>query len=263
MRDNRAEDWIRDRIGKYGAVSKMNVFGTPSVLICGPEANKFVYTCDERVLSNKKPASVRKMLGERNILELSGEDHKRVRGAMLLFLKPDVLKQSVAKMDEEIRIHLEEYWHGGDNHQVMPLMKTLTFDVISTLIFGIERGSRRRRLVRLFQQVMNGMSALPINLPFTLFNKGVRARSEVRDIVMELIREKRQEMEKRKTLDNYKFVSMKNEEDSTSSSPMLSDDEIVDNCIVAMVAGHDTSSVLLTFLVKLLSEKIIKLFQDF
>ncbi|EYU33898.1 hypothetical protein MIMGU_mgv1a017733mg, partial [Erythranthe guttata] len=119
MRDNRAEDWIRDRIGKYGAVSKMNVFGTPSVLICGPEANKFVYTCDERVLSNKKPASVRKMLGERNILELSGEDHKRVRGAMLLFLKPDVLKQSVAKMDEEIRIHLEEYWHGGDNHQIL------------------------------------------------------------------------------------------------------------------------------------------------
>ncbi|EYU33899.1 hypothetical protein MIMGU_mgv1a020504mg [Erythranthe guttata] len=162
-------------------------------------------------------------------MELSRREHLP---ALQVFFLPE--------SDRELRGREEE--PHGPNH---------------TLIFGIERGSRRRRLVRLFQQVMNGMSALPINLPFTLFNKGVRARSEVRDIVMELIREKRQEMEKRKTLDNNhhqyqdlitKFVSMKNEEDSTSSSPMLSDDEIVDNCIVAMVAGHDTSSVLLTFL---------------
>ena len=52
------------------------------------------------------------ILGDRNILELSGRDHKRVRDAILLFLKPESLKQYVGKMDEEIRKHLEVHWQG-------------------------------------------------------------------------------------------------------------------------------------------------------
>ena len=44
--------------------------------------------------------------------ELIGDDHKRVRGALVSFLKPEMLKQYVGKMDEEIRRHLEMHWHG-------------------------------------------------------------------------------------------------------------------------------------------------------
>ncbi|EYU33895.1 hypothetical protein MIMGU_mgv1a0203712mg, partial [Erythranthe guttata] len=94
MRDNKGEDWIKERIRKYGPVSKLNVFGNRSVLLHGPAANKFIYTCDEKVLANQQPASIRRLMGEKNILELNGEDHKRVRGAMLSFLKPEALKQS-------------------------------------------------------------------------------------------------------------------------------------------------------------------------
>ncbi|KAL7142796.1 hypothetical protein ABFS83_08G148100 [Erythranthe nasuta] len=259
MRDNKGEDWIKERIRKYGPVSKLNVFGNRSVLLHGPAANKFIYTCDEKVLANQQPASIRRLMGERNILELNGEDHKRVRGAMLSFLKPEALKQSVGKMDQEIRIHLKEHWHGNHEILVMPLMKTLTFNVICTLIFGIERGARRNRLVKLFEHVIDGTLALPINLPYTRFNRSLRARSEIRDIVLELIREKRDKMENQETLDNHhqdlitRFLSM-SDVDQVNSSPLLSDEEIVDNCIVAMTAGHDTTSILLAFFIKLLSE---------
>ncbi|KAL8045954.1 hypothetical protein ABFS82_08G150100 [Erythranthe guttata] len=258
MRANRGEDWIRERIRKYGAVSKLNVFGSRSVLLHGPAANKFIYTCDEKVLSNQQPASVRRLMGERNLLELNGEDHKRVRGAMLSFLKPEALRQSVGRMDQEIRFHLKHHWHGKHEILVMPLMKTLTFNVICSLIFGIERGIRRERLVYLFELLIDGMLALPINLPFTRFNRSLRARSEIGNIILELIREKRQQMEKQETLDNHqdlitRFLSM-TDDDVANPSPLLSDDEIVDNCTIAMIAGHDTTSVLLTFLIKLLSE---------
>ncbi|KAL7111416.1 hypothetical protein ACP275_05G085900 [Erythranthe tilingii] len=260
LRANKGEDWIKDRITKYGPISKLNIFGNRTVLIHGPAANKFIYTCDEKVLSSQQPSSVRRLMGERNIFELNGENHQRVRGAMLSFLKPEALRQSVGRMDQEIRIHLKQHWHGDHNILVMPIMKTLTFNVICSLIFGIERGARRERLVKLFEQVIDGMVALPINLPFTRFNRSLRARSKVKDIVMDVIREKRRQMEIQETLDNHhqyqdlitKFLSMKNEDDNTT--PLLSDEEIVDNCTIAMTAGHDTTSILLTFLVKLLSE---------
>jgi cytochrome P450 len=45
-------------------------------------------------------------------MELSGEDHKRVRGALVSFLKPESLKQYVGKMDEEVKKHLEMHWQG-------------------------------------------------------------------------------------------------------------------------------------------------------
>ncbi|GMP65380.1 hypothetical protein CsSME_00026200 [Camellia sinensis var. sinensis] len=45
-------------------------------------------------------------------MELSGEDHKRVRGALISFLKPESLKQYIGKMDEEVRRHLEMHWQG-------------------------------------------------------------------------------------------------------------------------------------------------------
>ncbi|KAI7999983.1 hypothetical protein LOK49_LG09G01596 [Camellia lanceoleosa] len=44
---------------------------------------------------------MRRVSGENNILALSGEDHKRKRGALVSFLKPEALKEYVGKMDED------------------------------------------------------------------------------------------------------------------------------------------------------------------
>jgi cytochrome P450 family 26 subfamily A len=43
MRANTAEKWIEDRINKYGSISKLSLFGTPTVLIHGQAANKFIF----------------------------------------------------------------------------------------------------------------------------------------------------------------------------------------------------------------------------
>ncbi|KAK4485093.1 hypothetical protein RD792_007702 [Penstemon davidsonii] len=177
MRANKGEDWLQDRVRKYGPISRLNLFGTPTVFLHGHAANKFIYTCSEKILANQQPSSIRRLCGERNILELNGEDHKRVRGALVSFLKPEALRQSVGRIDEEIRLHFEKHWHGKHEIAVMPLMRTLTFDVICSLIFGIDRGTRRDTLVKLFEHLMEGMLAVPINLPFTRFNKSLHARA--------------------------------------------------------------------------------------
>ncbi|KAL1562461.1 cytochrome P450 CYP728D26 [Salvia divinorum] len=252
MRADKTEEWFQERARKYGPVSKMNIFGKETVFLTGQAYNKFIFSSDAQTLSNNQPASVRRLLGDRNLFEMIGQDHRRLRGAMLSFLKPEALKQYVGTMDHEIRLHLAQHWHHDHVILVMPLMKTLTFNMICTLLFGIERGERRENLVHLFEQMIDGMLSVPLNIPFTSFNKSIRARSEVGAIIRALIHEKREKLERGEAGHDLmtRLLSMCDD----AGSPLLSDQEIEDNCVVAMIAGHETTSTLLTFFIKLIVE---------
>lgn len=118
MRANTAEKWLDERIKKYGPISKLSLFGQPAVFIYGQAANKLVFANDSSSISNQQARSNQMIMGERNLLELSGEDHKRVRDAIVSFLKQKSLKQYVGKMDAEVRKHLEMHWQGKQNVKV-------------------------------------------------------------------------------------------------------------------------------------------------
>ncbi|KAL6205514.1 hypothetical protein ACLB2K_022772 [Fragaria x ananassa] len=255
MRANTAEKWLEQRIRKYGPVSKLSLFGKPTVFIHGQAANKFVFTTDGSTISSQQAESTKRILGERSIFELSIEDHKRVRSALMLFLKPESLKQYVGKMDEEIRKHLEMHWHGKQQVTVLPLMKNLTFNIICSLLFGLERGIRREQFVECFQTMIEGMWSVPVNFPFTRYNSSLKASKRVQNMLKELIHEKRIQLEQKKASPQQDlitcFLSIRNEEGEEE----LTELEMVHNVMVVMVAGHDTSSVLITFLLRLLANE--------
>ncbi|KAE8670591.1 Binding,calmodulin binding, putative isoform 1 [Hibiscus syriacus] len=234
MRTNDIEQWLQEQSRKYGPVSKLSLL-----------------------------APFRKICGERNLTELTGDDHKSVRGAVVSFLKPEMLNQYFGKIDEELRNHLEMLWHGAQKVTVMPVMKTLTFNIMSSLLFGIEQEERRNDLVKLILRMMNALSSLPINLPFTQLNRSLKASAKIRTLIKDLINERRAVLEQRMVNPNKDLINCLLGMGKDPSIRM-SDEEIVDNVIGVMITGHDTSSVLITFLVKLLGtdrsiyEKIVQ-----
>ncbi|PIN12210.1 Cytochrome P450 CYP4/CYP19/CYP26 subfamily [Handroanthus impetiginosus] len=252
MRANTAEKWIADRAKRYGPISKMSLFGKPTVFIHGQAANKFVFTSDASKMSNQQTESVKMILGDRCLLELSGEDHKRVRNALASFLKPDSLKNYIGKIEEEIRRHLQMHWQGKHRVTVLPLMKTLTFNIICSLLFGVERGARRDTFVQFFQEMIEGMWSIPVNIPFTRFNRSLKASAKVQKLLKDLIHEKRIELEKGASPHQDLItclLSIRGED----NLELVSEHEIIHNVMLIMVAGHDTSSVLITFIIRLLA----------
>ncbi|KAG6756602.1 hypothetical protein POTOM_040037 [Populus tomentosa] len=227
MRANTAEQWLQQRIQKYGPISKLSLFGKPTVFIHGKDANKFVFTSDSSTLSSSQPQSVKKLLGDRCLLELGGQDHKRVMDALGLFLKPESLKSYVGKMDEE----------------VLPLMKTLTFNIICALLFGIERGARREKLVDWFQEMIEGMWSIPINLPFTRYNRSLQASASIRNMMKDLIGEKRRELAKKGVNPQKDLISCMLSTRDENNREVIDENEIMDNVMLVMTAGHDTSSI--------------------
>ncbi|XP_031249452.1 cytochrome P450 716B1-like [Pistacia vera] len=252
MKTNTAEKWLEERIRKYGPISKLSLFGKPTVFICGQAANKFVFTSDNSTISNQQTKSTRMILGDRCLLELSGEDHKRVRDALVSFLKPESLKMYVGKIDEEVKKHLELHWHGKEQVTVLPLMKTLTFDIIGSLLFGVERGARRDQFVSNFKEMTEGVWAVPVNLPFTRYNRSLRASRRIQNMVKDLMREKAMKLEQKIASPHDDLITCLLSIRDQDNVQVVTDKEIVDNVMLVMVAGHDTSSVLITFIMRLL-----------
>ncbi|KAK1582190.1 hypothetical protein Q3G72_012619 [Acer saccharum] len=253
MKANTAEKWIEQRIKKYGPISKLSLFGKPTVFVYGPAANKFVFNGDSSTIANQQPKSISMILGDRCLFELSGQDHKRVRDALVSFLKPESLKKYVEKIDGEIREHLKLHWHGKEQITVLPLMKTLTFNIICSLLFGLERGHKRDQFVSNFETMIAGMWSVPVNLPFTRYNGSLKASARVQNMVKDLIQEKRKKLEQKTASPHQDLItcllSIRNE----NGQEVITEKEIVHNVMLVMVAGHDTSSVLITFLVRLLA----------
>ncbi|KAL6657945.1 hypothetical protein ACP70R_005725 [Stipagrostis hirtigluma subsp. patula] len=252
MRGNTAERWIQDRVDRYGPVSKLSLFGTPTVLLTGPAANKFVFFSS--ALAMRQPRSVQRILGDKSILDIVGADHRRIRGALAEFLKPDMLRQYVGKIDGEVRRHLGESWAGRRAVTVMPLMKRLTFDIISLLLFGLDRGALRDTLAGDFARVMEGMWAVPVNLPFTAFSRSLRAGASARRLLAGITRETKAKLDRGEASRSSDLIACLLSLVDDHGARLLSDEEIVDNAMVALVAGHDTSSILMTFMVRQLAD---------
>jgi cytochrome P450 len=248
MRTNTDERWIQGRVDRYGPVSKLSLFGAPTVLLTGPAANKFVFFSG--ALALQQPRSVQRILGERNLLELSGADHRRIRGALAEFLKPDMLRLYVGRIDGEVRRHLDAEWAGRRTVTVMPLMKRLTFDIISSLLFGLERGAARDALAADFMHLIDGMWDIPVDLPFTAFRRSLRASARARRVIKEIARETEVKLERGETSRNSDLIACLLSLTDGSGARQLTVEEIVDSSMVALVAGHDTSSVLMTFMVR-------------
>ncbi|XP_020095427.1 cytochrome P450 716B2-like [Ananas comosus] len=248
MNDNTAEQWLAGRIKKYGPISKMSLFGTPTIFLTGPAANKFIFVND--ALAPQQPRSISLILGRRNMLELVGDDHRRLRGAVVQFLKPEMLTKYVGKIDGEVKHHINSEWKRHQTVTVLPLMKSLTFDIISSLLFGLERGPQRDALCKDFVELLAGLWAVPVNLPFTTFNKSLRASAHARKALTEITRKKKAMLESghcspSEDLITY-LLSLKGEDNNCA----LSEEEIVDNAMVLLTAGHDTSSTLMTFMIR-------------
>ncbi|XP_015163674.1 taxadiene 5-alpha hydroxylase-like [Solanum tuberosum] len=254
MKANTAEKWLEERVQRYGPISKLSLFGKPTVFIYGQAANKFVFTSDCSVLTNQQPQSVKMILGDRCLLELNGEDHKRVRDALVSFLKPDCLKRYVGKMEEEVRIHLETCWKDKQIIKVLPLMKTLTFNIICSLLFGLERGSQRDQMVHYFEQMIEGVWSIPINLPFMRFNRSLKASKDVQKMLKQLILEKRHEFDNNLASSHQDLITCLLSIRGENNQELISETEIIHNVMLIMVAGYDTSSILITFIVRLLAK---------
>ncbi|CAN6371501.1 unnamed protein product [Urochloa humidicola] len=241
---NTAEDWLRHRAASYGPVSCLSFFRRPTAFLVGPAANKFLFTSPALTTANSEAFS--RMVGRCTVRDVAGEHHARVRAMMLKFLRPDAVRRQVPAMDAEVRRHLDATWHGRNAVAVMPSMKELTFDIMSTVLFGLvgaDYAAARRELSVEFQQLARGIWTVPLDLPFSTFRRCLAASRRGRRAVAAVVEERRARLRRGESSPDDDVVTH-------MLAGGLPDEEIADNVIFLMIAAHDTTAALITFLLR-------------
>ncbi|KAM3740072.1 hypothetical protein ACB098_08G071800 [Castanea mollissima] len=214
QREDRGWDWLEERILKHGSVFKTSLMGSPTVVIIGQAGNKFVLGAEEDVFAPKQPATMQGILGKQNILELTGSRYRLIKGALVTFLKPESLQNYIKEMDKK------------DTIKAAFFMKKLTFTMARNVLFGIRDEYTMEALFKEFASASKALWSLPINFPGTVYWRGLRARSSIANLILPILRKKRED---------------------------LSNDAIIDNCITLVIASHDTSTILLSLMIRQLA----------
>lgn len=137
--------------------------------------------------------------------------------------------------------------------RVFPTIKMYTFEVACRLFMSLEDEEQIGKLASLFNIFLKGIISIPINFPGTRFYRAKKATAAIKNKVHKLARERREALEQKTaeaTQDLLSHLLVTPDE----NGKLMSESVIVNNILMLLFAGHDTSSVAITMLMKTLAE---------
>jgi cytochrome P450 len=236
---------------RHGDVFGMRVLGEQWVALAHPDAVKELFAHGPEDLNSGEPNQVlRPVLGTRNLLLLDGEEHLHRRRMVL----PPFHGERMRAYEQAIRaaaIEQVERWPLGEPTAVLPRMQALTFSVILQCVFGVqdEEGLRilRAELLKLLSWVtdlrrvavffMLGPERL---MRLARFRRQVQAVD--RQIFAEISRRRRaSDLDEREDILSL-LIGARDEQ-----GERLSDEELRDELVTLLIAGHETTATLIAW----------------
>ncbi|KAL6001773.1 hypothetical protein ACLOJK_041751 [Asimina triloba] len=232
----------------YGSIVKSHILGCPCIMMSSPAAAKFVLVTHAHLFKPTFPASKERMLGPHALFFHQGDYHAKLRRLVLRAVMPDAIRDHVADV-ETIALHALHSWSSSDDPiNTFREMKTYAFDVALLSILGKDqRRMYSEELKECYYILEKGYNSMPINLAGTLFNKSIKARKRLAEILAHILASRRRERKLEESCRDLLGCLMADKEG-------LSNDQIADNIIGIIFAARDTTASVLTWLLKYLAD---------
>jgi cytochrome P450 len=248
--------WARRRYGDV--VTMSTLFDSGFVMVFEPELVKQVFKGPpEQLRAGEANALLGPILGERSVLLLDGSEHIRHRRLMLPAFHGQRMKAYDSIMRDATDREIDR-WPVGEPFELLPSMQALTLDVIMRAVFGVAEGQRYDDLRHALREMLRpisrpvGVMVLTMSLSRWRGNDTVRRFEELRQRVDELIfdeiarRREVPDLEERE--DVFSTLLLARDEDG---QPMT-DQEVRDELVTLLVAGHETTATALAWTFDLL-----------
>jgi cytochrome P450 len=243
----RPTPFLRRARQRYGSPFTMRLVGAPTfVVISDPEQIKEIFQAPADVLHPGEGASVLEpVVGPNSVILLDEAPHLEQRKLLLPAFHGERM-QRLSGLMAELADREVESWPREQAIALHPRLQRLTLEVILRAVFGLDRGARLDQLRALLTELLSfadsPLSLLP-PLPPAVSRAipSVARRHEVSALVdaeiYALIDERREE-EGEDTDDVLGMLLAARHEDG---SPM-SAQEVRDELVTALVAGHETTA---------------------
>ena len=225
-------DFNQKRIKKYGKVYKTNVFGTPTVMMIGSEANTFLFRNENKYVVSTWPKSTRVLLGKQSLATNNGGFHTSRRKLLYQAFQPRALASYIPIMEKVTNKYLQK-WSQMGTLTWYPELRDYTFDIASNLFVSTDGGSQSP-IGHYFEDWCAGLFTIPISLPWTKFGKALKARRKLLKNLEEIIL-KRQQADNPGEDALGLMIQAKDEQGNS-----LSLEELKDQVLLLLFAGHET-----------------------
>jgi cytochrome P450 family 135 len=246
---------------KYGDVFTVRLTGLgPTrelVFLADPQGVREVFGGDPAtLLAGGANAPLEPLLGRYSVLLLDGAEHLRQRKLMLPPLHGERMRAYESVM-RDVTLERMATWPRGEAFALLPEMQRITLDVILRTVFGLDEGAQMTRMRSLLQRMLRFGSGRTRMLAFAFarvelkgrgpWGEFMAARREVDDALFEQIRLRRGGDASQRS----DVLSLLLEARDESGEPM-SDEELRDELLTLLVAGHETTATALAWTFDLL-----------
>jgi cytochrome P450 family 135 len=231
----------RRRFGDAFSVSFLG-FQSPMVLISDPEAIRSLYTVPEHGLPPGRELTLKPILGARSLLLLEGRDHLARRKLMLPPFHGERMRAYESVVREAVERDVET-WPTDERFALHPHMQAVTLEVILRAVFGVTDEERRAELGKHLNGLLTGTSSAGLQLAFLLsrrvggpdpLERFNQTKAAINDLLAAEIAERRSDPRD----DILSLLVAARFEDG---EPM-EDDEIRDQLMTLLLAGHETTA---------------------
>lgn len=230
-------------------------FTTPMVMISDPDAIKALYRGRENGLPPGRTLTLEPVMGSRSVLLLEGDEHLSRRKAMLPAFHGERMRQYDSLIGDVTRSEIAT-WTEGNSFPIHERMQAVTLEVILRAVFGITDSARLERMRGVLAQMLADLAGPRLQLRVLLARRfgrsdpmeDVRRRGKAAD---DLIQAEIDERRSSPEVDRDDILSMLMASQFEDGGK-ISDEELRDQLITLLLAGHETTATALAWTFDLL-----------
>lgn len=237
-------DTCHRRYGDVFAI-RIPVIGT-LVFLANPEHIRLVSRGDPTIFhAGEAAAPLAQVVGRHSLLVIDEDKHRRSRSLMLPAFHGDSVRRQIAEM---IAITAEEVarWPVGEPFQLYPRMQRLTLEVILRTVIGVhdqDRLAALRAALPPMMEIGSPVELIPppeVLLRFGMWRRRAQRRAAAVELLNDEIRRCRADPALEQRTDALAMLV------GSAGQPMP-DDELVDQLVTLLLAGHDTTATALSW----------------
>jgi cytochrome P450 len=248
-------DSCRRRHGDAFSV-KFIGFQTPMVVISDPESVRALYTSRENGLPPGRSFALEPIMGARSVLLLEGREHLSRRKVMLPPFHGERMRAYESVIAEVVDAEVDR-WPLHEDFPIHPRMQAVTLEVILRAVFGVTDPDRLQRLRELLGRMLGQLASPALQLRLLIARRfgrqdpidAVRREAATVDQILHAeIAERRTDPEIDQRDDILSMLVGVRFENGEG----MPDDEIRDQLITLLLAGHETTATALAWTFDLL-----------
>ncbi|KAM6390445.1 cytochrome P450 26C1 [Pluvialis apricaria] len=178
---------------RYGNVFKTHLLGRPVVRVTGAENIRKILLGEHTLVSTQWPQSTQIILGSHTLLSSIGDLHRQRRKILARVFSRAALESYLPRIQKVVSWELRGWCMEPGSIAVYSSAKTLTFRIAARILLGLRLEEKQfKDLAKTFEQLVENLFSLPLNIPFSGLRKGIKARDMLHEFMEKAIQEKLQ-----------------------------------------------------------------------